>query len=163
MRFSVIMPVYNVEKYLETAVTSVLSQTFSDFELILVEDASPDNCAALCDSLAEKDKRINVIHNTVNSGAGFSRNFGIQAAKGEFILFVDSDDTISPDTFECFSDYFRIGNRYGRVIFLRDYASYIKDSMVTELTDINRNLMFSIDVVPVPTDEAVKEVDKFFR
>ena len=100
MRFSVIMPVYNVEKYLETAVTSVLAQTFSDFELILVEDASPDNCAALCDSLAEKDKRIKVIHNTVNSGAGFSRNFGIQAAKGEFILFVDSDDTISPDTFE---------------------------------------------------------------
>jgi glycosyltransferase involved in cell wall biosynthesis len=98
MRFSVIMPVYNVEKYLEMAVNSVLAQTFSDFELILVEDASPDNCAALCDSLAERDKRIKVIHNTVNSGLGGARNTGLSLAQGKFILFMDSDDTILPDT-----------------------------------------------------------------
>ena len=98
--FSIIMPVYNVEKYLETAVNSVLAQTFNDFELILIEDASPDNCATLCDSLASRDKRIKVIHNEVNSGAGFSRNFGIKAAQGEFILFVDSDDTIAKNTLE---------------------------------------------------------------
>lgn len=56
-------------------------------------------------------------------------------------------------------DYFKMGDRYGRVLFLREYASYIKDSMVAELTDLNRNLMMSIDVVPVPTDEAVREAE----
>lgn len=101
--FSLIMPVYNVEKYLETAVNSVLAQTFCDFELILVEDASPDNCAALCDRLANKDNRIKVIHNKVNSGLGGARNTGFSAAAGEFILFMDSDDTIQPNTLELLS------------------------------------------------------------
>ena len=68
-------------------------------------------------------------------------------------------DFICPDTMEIASDYFKIGNRYGRVIFLKEYASYIKDSMVAELTDINRNIMMSIDVIPVPMDEAVREAE----
>ena len=68
-------------------------------------------------------------------------------------------DYISPDTIEFENDYFKIGDRYGRVIFLKDYASYIKDSMVAELTEINRNLMLSVDVVPIPMDEAVREVE----
>ncbi len=68
-------------------------------------------------------------------------------------------DFICPDTMEFEKDYFRIGNRYGRVIFLKEYANYIKDSMVAELTDINRNMMLSIDVIPVPMDEAVKEAE----
>ena len=100
MRFSVIMPVYNVERYLEAAVNSVLVQTFTDFELILIEDASPDNCAAICDGFAQKDKRVKAIHNKVNSGLGGARNTGLSAAQGEFILFMDSDDTIHPNTLE---------------------------------------------------------------
>ena len=68
-------------------------------------------------------------------------------------------DFICPDTFEFEKDYFRMGNRYGRVLFLREYASYIKDNMVAEMTELNRNLMLSIDVIPVPTDEAVREVE----
>ena len=68
-------------------------------------------------------------------------------------------DTICPDTFEFKSDYFKMGKKYGRVIFLKEYASYIKDNMVAELTDLNRNLMMSIDVVPIPMDEAVREVE----
>ena len=68
-------------------------------------------------------------------------------------------DFICPDTMEFESDYFKIGNRYGRVIFLKEYASYIKDSMIAELTDINRNMMMSIDVIPVPMDEAVREAE----
>ena len=68
-------------------------------------------------------------------------------------------DFICPDTMEFESDYFKIGNRYGRVIFLKEYASYIKDSMVAELTDINKNMMMSIDVIPVPMDEAVREAE----
>ena len=100
MRFSLIMPVYNVEKYLESAVNSVLNQTFTDFELILIEDASPDNCAALCDAFAETDKRVRVVHNKINSGLGGARNTGIDTANGEFVIFMDSDDTILPDTLE---------------------------------------------------------------
>ena len=71
----------------------------------------------------------------------------------------DFKDYICPDTFEFEKDYFRIGNRYGRVILLREYAAYIKDSMVAELCELNRNMMLSVDVVPVPTDEAVREVE----
>lgn len=68
-------------------------------------------------------------------------------------------DYICPDTMEFENDYFKMGNRYGRVIFLKDYASYIKDSMVAELTELNRNMMLSIDIVPIPMDEAVREVE----
>lgn len=68
-------------------------------------------------------------------------------------------DFICPDSFEFEKDHFRMGNRYGRVLFLREYASYIKDDMIAELTDLNRNLMMSIDVIPIPTDEAVREVE----
>lgn len=94
MRFSVIAPVYGVEKYLKTFVESVLSQTYTDFELILVDDVSPDECPAICDSFAEKDTRVRVIHKAVNEGPGFARNTGLAVAKGDYVLFVDSDDYI---------------------------------------------------------------------
>ena len=68
-------------------------------------------------------------------------------------------DFICPDSFEFEKDYFKMGKKYGRVIFLKEYASYIKDNMVAELTDLNRNMMMSIDVIPVPMDEAVREVE----
>ena len=68
-------------------------------------------------------------------------------------------DFICPDTMEFEKDYFKMGNKYGRVIFLKEYASYIKDNMVAELTDLNRNMMMSVDVIPVPMDEAVREVE----
>lgn len=71
----------------------------------------------------------------------------------------DFKDYICPDTFEFKKDYFKIGERYGRVIFLKDYASYVKDSFVAELCDLNRNMMLSIDIIPVPTDEAVREIE----
>ena len=72
----------------------------------------------------------------------------------------DFRDYICPDVYENNSDYFKVGNRFGRVLLLRDYASYISDDMVAEITDLSRNLMLSIDVVPIPTDEAVKEVEQ---
>ena len=71
----------------------------------------------------------------------------------------DFKDYICPDTFEFENDHFRMGNKYGRVIFLREFASYIKDSMVSELCDLNRNMMLSLDIIPIPTDEAVREVE----
>ncbi len=100
MKFSIIVPVYGVEKYLDECVKSILAQTFADFELILVDDKSPDNCPKMCDDYALADSRIKVIHKEKNEGLGFARNSGMAVAKGEYVLFVDSDDTILLDTLE---------------------------------------------------------------
>lgn len=91
------MPVYGVEKYLNESVQSVLAQTYTDFELILVDDCSPDRCPALCDEWAKKDERIKVIHLNKNGGLSNARNQGFLHAQGEYTFFMDSDDTISPD------------------------------------------------------------------
>ena len=96
---SIIVPVYNVEKYLPECIESILVQTFTDFELILVEDGSPDGCPALCDAAAEKDGRIRVIHQK-NGGLSAARNAGLDIARGEWIGFVDSDDYIAPEMYE---------------------------------------------------------------
>lgn len=92
---SVIIPVYNVEKYLRQCVESVLTQTYSDFEVILIDDGSTDGSPKICDSLAAADHRISVVH-TPNSGPSAARNTGIRKACGEFITFIDSDDAVSP-------------------------------------------------------------------
>ena len=93
---SVIVPVYNVEKYLPRCVDSILSQTFSDFELILVDDGSPDNCGAICDMYAAVDNRVKVMHQN-NSRVSAARNAGINIAQGEWIAFIDPDDWIHKD------------------------------------------------------------------
>ncbi len=98
-KISVIIPVYNVEKYLKKCVESVLSQTLKDIEIILVDDGSPDNCPIICDEYAKKDNRIVVIHKQ-NGGLSDARNAGMRIAKGKYIGFVDSDDYIEPDMFE---------------------------------------------------------------
>ena len=93
---SIIVPVYKVERFLNECIDSILRQTFTDFELILVDDGSPDNCPALCDAAAAKDSRIRVVHQQ-NRGLSGARNAGLDTARGEWIAFVDSDDTITPD------------------------------------------------------------------
>ena len=99
MFFSVIVPVYKVEEYLETCIESILGQTFSDFELILVDDGSPDKCPEICDSYKKKDSRIKVVHKQ-NGGLASARRAGIKVAEGEYVLNVDSDDLIEKDTLE---------------------------------------------------------------
>lgn len=98
---SVIIPVYNVEKYIRQCVDSVLEQSYKDFELILVDDGSPDNCPRICDEYARKDSRVHVIHQ-MNSGVSAARNKGIEHAKGEWISFIDSDDWVDIDYLEKF-------------------------------------------------------------
>ena len=93
---SVIVPVYKVEKYLPQCIESILCQSYKDFEVILVDDGSPDNSGALCDTYAKKDSRINVIHKE-NGGVSSARNAGLDSAKGDWICFVDSDDWVEPD------------------------------------------------------------------
>ena len=96
---SVIMPVYKAEKHLERSVTSVLNQTFTDFELLLVDDGSPDNSGVLCDEWSKKDSRIKVFHKP-NGGTSDARNFGIEKSKGEYITFIDCDDFVLPQWLE---------------------------------------------------------------
>lgn len=92
---SVIIPVYKVEAYLTACVESVLRQTYQNFELILVDDGSPDNCPQMCDAFAARDSRIRVIHKE-NGGLSSARNAGIDAAKGKYLAFLDSDDLWTP-------------------------------------------------------------------
>lgn len=91
MKFSIVIPVYKAEEYLDQCVESVLGQTYTDMEVILVDDGSPDRCGAMCDAWAEKDQRIKVIHQE-NGGAAAARNHGIRYASGDYLLCLDSDD-----------------------------------------------------------------------
>lgn len=93
---SVIIPVYKVEAYLRQCVDSVLAQTYTDFEVILVDDGSPDNCPAICDEYATKDSRVKVIHKE-NGGLSDARNAGIELANGEWLVFLDSDDKFADE------------------------------------------------------------------
>lgn len=104
--FSIVVPVYKVEKYLDRCVYSLVSQTFESIEIILVDDGSPDNCPRICDDWAKKDRRIKVIHKE-NGGLSDARNAGIQATSGKYILFVDSDDFIEIDTCRILNSYVR--------------------------------------------------------
>lgn len=98
-KISIIVPVYQVEPYIRRCIDSILSQTFKDFELILVDDGSPDKCGEICDEYALKDSRIKVIHKK-NGGLSSARNAGLDIAQGDYIGFVDSDDWIDEDMYE---------------------------------------------------------------
>lgn len=99
---SIIVPVYNVEKYLNKCIESIINQTYRNIEIILVDDGSPDKCPEICDSYAKKDKRIRVIHKQ-NEGLINARKSGLEIAQGEYIGFVDGDDWIEPEMYELFA------------------------------------------------------------
>ena len=96
---SVIVPIYNVEQYLDKCINSILNQTYHNLEIILVDDGSPDNCGSICDQYSVMDQRVKVIHKQ-NGGLSDARNAGLDMANGDFIAFVDSDDTIMPEMME---------------------------------------------------------------
>lgn len=100
---SIIVPVYKVENYIHRCVDSILNQTFRDFELILVDDGSPDDCGAICDDYAAKDSRVRVIHQE-NRGAAAARNAGLDAAIGDYVAFCDSDDLVAEKWLEHFAE-----------------------------------------------------------
>ena len=102
MEISLIVPVYNVEPYLRRCLDSVLAQTFTGFEVILVDDGSTDASGRICDEYAEKDARFRVIHKQ-NGGVSSARNEGIQASRGRYLAFLDSDDELVPDAFAVFA------------------------------------------------------------
>lgn len=102
--FSIIVPIYNTEKYLKRCLQSILGQTCPEFELILVDDGSTDGCSAICDSYAGKDSRITVIHKE-NGGLVSARNAGLRIARGEYVCYVDSDDYVDPSLLEVVQKY----------------------------------------------------------
>jgi len=99
-KISIIVPVYNVEKYIHRCINSILSQTFTDFECIFVDDYTPDDSGKICDEYAKKNELLKVIHNTKNMGASLSRKIGLENSSGEYVQFIDSDDWIEPDMME---------------------------------------------------------------
>ena len=127
---SVIVPVYRVEEYLERCVESILSQTYENLEVILVDDGSPDRCPAICDAYAGKDARVKVIHQE-NKGLSGARNAGIELAAGEYLAFVDSDDYVSPHFIEALYQLLQeTGCAIGQCRF-----SYVKGEKLTEEGD----------------------------
>ena len=127
---SVIVPVYRVEEYLERCVESILSQSYENLEVILVDDGSPDRCPAICDAYAGKDSRVKVIHQE-NKGLSGARNAGIELAKGEYLAFVDSDDYVSPHFIEGLYQLLQeTGCAIGQCRF-----SYVKGEKLTEEGD----------------------------
>ena len=104
-QISIVVPVYNVEKYLERCIDSILAQTFTDFELLLINDGSKDSSGLICDKYTEKDSRIRVFHKE-NEGVSRARNLGISNARGRWLCFIDSDDWVDKEYLHCFGDVF---------------------------------------------------------
>ena len=117
---SVIVPVYKVEDYIRECIDSILAQTYPYFELILVDDGSPDNCGRICDDYAKGDNRIKVVHK-VNGGISSARNAGLEVAKGEWIMHVDGDDWIEPDMIESLIEAAQIT---GADMVIGDFVKY---------------------------------------
>lgn len=128
---SVIVPIYNVEKYLARCVDSIVNQTYKNLEIILVDDGSPDRCPQMCDDYAEKDSRIKVVHKK-NGGLSDARNAGMVVATGEYISFIDSDDYVSDDFFECLLD---VMNKENSDIAECSVVKFYEDNRFDEFSD----------------------------
>ncbi|WP_328481566.1 bifunctional glycosyltransferase family 2 protein/CDP-glycerol:glycerophosphate glycerophosphotransferase [Streptomyces sp. NBC_00377] len=120
-RFSVIVPAYKVQAYLHECLESVLSQSFADLELIVVDDRSPDACGEIADEFAARDARVRVVHLPENVGLGRARNAGLERATGDYLLFLDSDDTLTPDALRAIAD--RVDETGEPDVLVYDYAS----------------------------------------
>jgi glycosyltransferase involved in cell wall biosynthesis len=137
---SIIIPIYNVEAYLDACVESVRKQTYPNLEILLIEDGSPDRCGEMCDAYAREDERIRVIHKK-NEGLSATRNLGIQLAKGEYLLFVDSDDYIDKGLVERILE---LAQEKKADIVMFDYVSVEQDGTLSE--------RFSM---PLPEEEVI--------
>lgn len=129
MFFSVIIPVYNVEKYLRECVDSVLNQSFKDFEVILVDDGSKDSSGSICDKYSEKYSFIKTIHKP-NGGQADARNVGTTVASGEYIIYIDSDDYIIDNNF--FSDVYEHINTSNSDVVIYKFSKYFDETKVLE-------------------------------
>lgn len=127
---SVVVPIYNVEKYLDRCITSIVNQTYKNLEIILVDDGSPDNCPQICDEWAKRDNRIRVIHKQ-NAGLGMARNTGIENATGEYIFFFDSDDYVDITLIEQCVD--TANNNEAEIVIYGHSDVYANGSLKTQM------------------------------
>ena len=125
-QISIIIPVYKVEKYIRRCVQGILSQSFKNYELILVDDGSPDGSGLICDYYAQIDSRVKVVHKN-NGGVATARNIGLENATGDYVIFVDADDEIVPQALESFSE---IVKRYPGVDIIQGGATGIGGTWV---------------------------------
>ncbi|MBR4260891.1 MAG: glycosyltransferase [Clostridia bacterium] len=150
-KVSVIIPIYNVEKYLERSVGAARNQTLKDIEIVLVDDESPDNCPVMCDQYKLEDDRIKVIHKK-NGGLGFARNSGLEVASGEYLFFMDSDDYIDLDTLEIMynaavmhdADFVRVDNyreKLDGTILNKSYTPPMREG-VYDQKELREKLLF---------------------
>ncbi|MDY4079527.1 MAG: glycosyltransferase [Clostridium sp.] len=149
VKVSIIVPIYNVEKYLSKCIDSIINQTFKEFELILVDDGSPDLCGEICDKYAKNDSRIVVIHKK-NEGVSKARNEGIKVAKGNYIMFVDSDDYLENSMLEVM--YSEITNELADIVVCgtndinlegkKNNAENIYDKMILNNVDALKYLLY---------------------
>ena len=138
---SIIVPVYNVEKYLQDCLDSILNQTFSDFELILVDDGSTDRSGEICDEAQKNDSRVRVIHQS-NGGLSRARNAGTKLARGEYIAYIDSDDVVHPDYLRLLLNNLLESHAdvsVCRYVRFKDKAPFEKEAEPASLTVISGN------------------------
>ena len=128
MQLSIIVPIYNIEEFLPQCINSILGQTLSDFELILIDDGSPDNCPTICDEYAKKDNRIKVVHKS-NGGLVSARKAGLEVASGEYIGYVDGDDWVGPTMFE---EMVIEAKKHDADIVAAGFTKNIEDNFTTE-------------------------------
>lgn len=167
-KISVIVPIYNTEEYLSYCIESILAQTFTDFELILVNDGSSDNSKKICDEYAQKDSRI-VVVNKNNEGVTKTRERGVNISKGEWITFVDSDDSIPIDALYLLNGYTNdvtdiiIGQIYSKKdndekINIEDYrALLISGKLVSPVAKLIRNDLFNNTIFNIPKEINIGE------
>lgn len=159
--FSIIMPVFNTEKYLDKAINSILNQTFKDFELILIDDCSKDSSYDVCLKYAKQDNRIFLIKNNINIGVSFTRNRGLEVAKGIYVTFIDSDDYIA---FNLLEEVYKKLNSTKEIIeclkygvmeeyFIKDKLKYQKKCTAREFFSMNRkeiqNEVLNLELIPL--------------
>lgn len=165
-KVSIIVPVYNTDKYLKQCIDSLTSQTLKEIEIVIVDDGSKEECAKLCDELAEKDARIKVVHK-VNGGLGFARNTGIENSCGEYVGFVDSDDYVDVSMFQALYDAaakydadlvisgitFVDGNTFGKT---GEYIekNYFENDTVFENNEIKKLLLGVVGALPNEPDDS---------
>lgn len=161
---SVIVPVYNVEKYLRNCLDSIINQTYTDLEIILIDDGSTDKSGAICDEYAQKDARIKVVHKE-NGGLSSARNVGLDVASGEYVTFIDSDDYIEFDTVSSVVD--AISKEHVEIVLIREKQVNIKGETTKIVGDKPTNTTFFKDkdfLIDLVFDKQVNGAcDKFYK
>lgn len=141
---SIIVPIYNVEPYLDQCIRTLVGQTLQDIEIILVDDGSPDACPAICDGWAKKDGRIKLVHKA-NAGLGYARNSGLDVANGEYVAFVDSDDYVDMTMFEKL--YFAAHEGEYDAVFC-GLKQFSETGVTKEICDFDEETVFNSDHLP---------------